>query len=148
MMANQKSFIFCPEIPFGSPRNVASFFFFLNYFFSPEKNWENLFRPHASENTGKRHVWHLLLNFVLFKSHHANTLFWAQEIDFKKFARYFSPFVIQWINFQGDGNRPKITKTPLPKILNLVYFSRNYFFARKKHRITCKLRIPVKGNVA
>ena len=87
-------------------------------------------RPHGSKNIRKKHVWHLLVNFALFESHHTNTLFWAQEIDFEKFSTYFSSFVAQWIHFRGDGALPKITKIHLPKILNLVHFVKKYFFAR------------------
>ena len=43
---------------------------------------------------------------------------------------YLSPFVVQRIHFRGDGDLLKITEIRLPKVLNLVHFSRNNFFAR------------------
>jgi len=66
--------VFCPEIPYGSSRNVVAFFV-EKLFLSLQKIKKTVTALRVSKNTPNKRESYLLVNFALLNSRHRKILF-------------------------------------------------------------------------
>ena len=69
-----KFFIFRPEIAYGKPRNLVSFFL-LEIVFKPAKKSQIRYGPTSCQKHAQFSESYLIINFALLNLHHKNTPF-------------------------------------------------------------------------
>ena len=114
-----KFFIFFPDILYGIPRNVVQFFS-CNILFNLKENSKNLRCPKCLENTWKKRVSHLLVNFAQFVSHWKKTKSKFRNVILRGLQVIWGQVLDLWINFPGHDKLLKIVKIRLAKILSFV----------------------------
>ena len=110
-------------------------FFLENVFLNPPKNHKFVTVPRLVKNM-QNLATNTLPYFDLLNPHHNNTPVWAQKYNAEGFTSHLRSITLLWVNFQGLGEPPEITKIRFLKIFNYAHFLNSQFHYPVKHQNT------------